>query len=120
MSSGASGSDEKISASKIEPLDSETKYNQPHVQGSRGVVGTDRTIDQARTEPLGGAGQYQHTAPHADDEGVVGKDSVVQASKIEPLNEEVQQSVEHKDGLGDEAVDTSRIEPIGSVREEIQ
>ncbi|KAK8198754.1 hypothetical protein M8818_006621 [Zalaria obscura] len=63
MSTGASGSDEKISGAKIEPLDSETKYNTPHDQGSRGVVGTDRTIDQARIDPVGGHGEL-HRSPH--------------------------------------------------------
>ena len=58
MSSGASGSDEKISGSKIHPLASETKYNVPLDTSSRGVVGTDRNIDQARIDPVGGKGQY--------------------------------------------------------------
>lgn len=57
MSSGASGSDEKISAAKIDPLASETKANVPHDQSSRGAVGSDRNIDQARIDPIGGAGK---------------------------------------------------------------
>lgn len=61
LHSGASGSDEKISASKIQPLDSETKNNQEHDTSSRGVAGSDRNIDQARTNPLGGAGTAIHT-----------------------------------------------------------
>ena len=58
MSSGASGSDDKISGSKIDPLAPETKYNVPLDTSSRGVVGTDRNIDQARIDPVGGKGQY--------------------------------------------------------------
>lgn len=56
MSSGASGSDEKISATKIDPLASETKANVPHDQSSRGAVESDRNVDRARIAPLGGAG----------------------------------------------------------------
>lgn len=57
MSSGASGSDEKISGTKIDPLASEMKDNVPHDQSSCGVVGSDRNIDQARIDPIGGAGR---------------------------------------------------------------
>ena len=57
MSTGASGSDEKISGAKIDPLASDQKEGIPHDQGSRGVAGTDRSIDQTRVEPLGGHGE---------------------------------------------------------------
>ncbi|KIW97347.1 uncharacterized protein Z519_02739 [Cladophialophora bantiana CBS 173.52] len=36
---GTSGSDEKISATKIQPLDSEVKANLPHDQSSGGAAG---------------------------------------------------------------------------------
>ena len=58
MSSGASGSDENISASKIDPLASEEKHGVPHDTSSGGVTGTDRNIDQSRIDPMGGKGQY--------------------------------------------------------------
>lgn len=48
-----------ISGAKIQPLDSETKANVPLDTSSRGSAGTDRTIDQARIDPLGGAGEFQ-------------------------------------------------------------
>lgn len=57
MSSGASGSDEKISGSKIDPLASDTKANVPLDMSSRGAVGSDRTIDQARIDPIRGKGK---------------------------------------------------------------
>lgn len=56
MSSGASGSDEKISGAKIDPLASDTKANVPLDMSSRGAVGSDRNIDQARIDPIGGKG----------------------------------------------------------------
>ena len=56
MSSGTSGSDEKISGSKIDPLASDIKANVPHDTSSRGVAGSDRNIDQARIDPIGGKG----------------------------------------------------------------
>lgn len=60
MSSGTSGSDEKISGAKIDPLASDQKTGGPHDMASRGVTGTDRNIDQARIDPIGGKGQYSH------------------------------------------------------------
>ncbi|EMC99882.1 hypothetical protein BAUCODRAFT_128589 [Baudoinia panamericana UAMH 10762] len=121
MSSGASGSDEKISGAKIQPLDSETKYNQTHDLSSRGVAGSDRNIDQSRIEPTeGNRGQYQHTAPHVDSHGVVGRDEVVSGAKIDPLVGEVNESTRKEPGLGDEEVDAGRIAPLGEVREEMR
>ncbi|OAP61267.1 hypothetical protein AYL99_03468 [Fonsecaea erecta] len=118
---GTSGSDEKISATKIPPLDSSVKANAPHDQSSRGATGTDRSIDHSRIDPLGGAGQYQHTAPHADSQGAVGRDETIQGAKIEPLEGKGQQAATTKSqGLDDETVDTARIDPVGSVREEMQ
>jgi fructose-1,6-bisphosphatase/inositol monophosphatase family enzyme len=58
MSSGTSGSDEKISAAKIEPLSSDQKAGVTHDLSSRGVTGTDSNIDQTRIDPIGGKGQY--------------------------------------------------------------
>ena len=52
----ASGSDEKISGTKITPLDSETKHGVEHDLSNRGAAGSDTAIDQARINPLGGAG----------------------------------------------------------------
>ncbi|KAL8728156.1 MAG: hypothetical protein Q9181_005439 [Wetmoreana brouardii] len=63
MSSGASGSDEKISAAKIDPLASDVKANVPHDQSSRGAVGSDRNIDQARIEPVGGGATLSILTP---------------------------------------------------------
>ncbi len=45
-----------ISGTKIEPLDSPLKTNTPLDMSARGATGTNRTIDQARIDPLGGAG----------------------------------------------------------------
>ena len=66
-------------------------------------------------------GQYQHTAPHADSQGVVGRDETVQGAKIEPLEGGLaNQTAIKSSGLDDEAVDSARVAPMGSVREEIQ
>lgn len=118
-SRGASGSDGKISASKIQPLDSEQKEDIPHDQSSRGVAGTDRSIDQTRIDPLGGAGQNKTTAPHADSQGVVGRDETVESAKIDPLSGDQQTSERKNTGLDDEAVDAARAAPLGSVREQV-
>ncbi|KIX96809.1 uncharacterized protein Z520_07529 [Fonsecaea multimorphosa CBS 102226] len=115
---GTSGSDEKLSATKIQPLDSAVKEHQPHDQSSRGAAGTDRSIDQSRIDPLGGAGQYQHTAPHADSQGAVGRDATIQGTKLEPLQGGKGSSSDKNPGLDDEVVDGARINPVGSVREE--
>ncbi|KIW12591.1 hypothetical protein PV08_09869 [Exophiala spinifera] len=117
--SGTSGSDEKISATKIDPLASDTKANQPHDQSSRGATGTDRSIDQSRIDPLGGAGRYKHPAPHADSQGVAGRDEAIQGAKIDPLSGKENTSTTKSPGLDDEQVDASRINPLGEVREEM-
>lgn len=54
----ASGSDEKISGTKITPLESETKHGVEHDLGNRGAVGTNESIDKSRANPLGGAGMF--------------------------------------------------------------
>ena len=144
MSSGTSGSDEKISGSKIDPLASDTKANVPLDMSSRGAIGSDRNIDQARIEPIGGrgvsllplsasgldadvscradtkAGQYQHPAPHADS-GVIGSDVNIDKAKIEPLQEQGGAGKGHAKsaGLGDEEVDAARVQPLGAVREQM-
>ncbi|KAL9077879.1 MAG: hypothetical protein Q9157_003210 [Trypethelium eluteriae] len=136
MSSGASGSDEKvsgiekgslkiqqltipkISASKIEPLASEQKYNVEHDLSSRGAAGSDRNIDQARIDPVGGAGQYRHPEPRANNQGVVGRDEAIQGTKIDPLEGKANVSQTKAPSLDDEQVDGARINPLGEVREE--
>jgi len=50
---GVTGSDKRLSATGIQPLQSEAKHGQPHDQSSRASAGSDRNIDQARLEPLG-------------------------------------------------------------------
>ncbi|KAJ9663640.1 hypothetical protein H2198_000652 [Neophaeococcomyces mojaviensis] len=87
MSTGTSGSNENISSSKIQSLDSDQRTGVPHDQSSRGVVGTDRSIDQARIDPLGDKGVGQHTDPHADSQGVVGRDETIASAKIDPLGD---------------------------------
>ena len=52
----ASGSDEKISGTKISPLASETKYGVEHDISNRGAAGSDYNIDKSRADPVGGAG----------------------------------------------------------------
>ncbi|KAJ9636273.1 hypothetical protein H2199_007948 [Coniosporium tulheliwenetii] len=116
MATGVTGSDEMISGAKIQPLDSETKANVPLDTSSRGSAGTDRTIDQARIDPLGGAGQYQNPLPHADSQGVVGRDETIQGTKIEPLEGKKDEAQGKGPGLDDENVDASRIDPLGEVR----
>ncbi|KAL8701373.1 MAG: hypothetical protein Q9201_004942 [Fulgogasparrea decipioides] len=118
MSSGASGSDEKIPAAKIDPLASDVKANVPHDQSSRGAVGSDRNIDQARIEPVGGGDRFKHPAPHADS-GVIGKDASIDKAKIEPLEGQTAKGGEQPSGLGDEEVDAARVQPLGEVREEM-
>ena len=44
MSTGASGADEKIGGSKIEPLATEVKNDTPLDTSSRGATGADRSI----------------------------------------------------------------------------
>ena len=56
QTSGVTGKSEDISASKIQPLDSGVKQNEPHDMSARGSAGTDSAIDQARIDPLGGRG----------------------------------------------------------------
>ena len=73
----------------------------------------------ADANPLLQQGQYQHTAPHADSHGVVGTDEVIQGAKLEPLEGQGHQATQKSEGVDDESVDTARIEPVGSVREEI-
>ncbi|EXJ72408.1 uncharacterized protein A1O5_04912 [Cladophialophora psammophila CBS 110553] len=115
---GTSGSDEKISATKIQPLDSEIKSNQSRDQSSRVATGTNRSIDQSRIDPLSGAGQYQHTAPHADSQGSVERAETIQGSKIKPPEGKGNQGTRKNAGLDDETVDMARINSVGSVREE--
>lgn len=47
----------QISASKIEPLESGQKHGVEHELNSDGVIGNDKTIDQTRIDPVGGAGK---------------------------------------------------------------
>ncbi|KAL9110841.1 MAG: hypothetical protein Q9227_004641 [Pyrenula ochraceoflavens] len=134
MASGSIGNDEIVSGAKLEPVSSSTKAGTEHDLSGRGAAGTDRNIDQTRIDPLGGkarlhdpslAGQYQHTAPHADSSGVIGREEEVSGSKIEPLSPEEgsgKQSGERErrsSGLDDETVDRGRIDPMGSQREEV-
>ncbi|KAI6796221.1 hypothetical protein KC361_g4571 [Hortaea werneckii] len=132
MSSGASGSDEKISASKclphtqIQPLDSEQKFNTTHDLSSRGATGSDRNIDQTRLDPTAGnRGQYQHPEPHAESGGSVGRDETIQAAKVDPLVSQAQSgetastATRKNPGLDDEVVDAGRVAPMGEVREEM-
>jgi hypothetical protein len=74
MSSGTSGSDEHISATKIAPLASDQKAGLPHDMSSRGVTGTDRNIDQTRIDPIGGRGQYSGCSTISSLSSKVGKD----------------------------------------------
>ncbi|MCJ1248755.1 hypothetical protein MMC30_005974 [Trapelia coarctata] len=110
------------SGAKIDPLASETKKGTPLDTSSQGVAGTDRNIDQARIHLLGGHGQYQHTTPHVSSGGVAGTDEAIQGAKIDPMapgDAEGKKAQGSGMGLEDEAVDAARIEPVGSVREEI-
>ena len=52
-----SSSDEQISGSKIQSMDSEVQIQR---DDSQGVVGFDDTIDQARIDPVGGQGMHHH------------------------------------------------------------
>ncbi|KAL1865738.1 hypothetical protein VTK73DRAFT_5084 [Phialemonium thermophilum] len=113
------GTDENISASKIQPLDSSTKTNIPRAQGEKGVAGFEEDINQSRISPLGGHGQYQHPAPHADSQGAVGTEGTIGRSKIAPLEKPQNETQAHDSGLSDEAVDSSRIHPLSEVREEL-
>jgi len=105
------------SAAKISPLDSRTKEGVEADQSERTSAGDDSTIDQSRIDPLGGAGQYQNPAPHADSHGVVGTDRDIQQAKIDPLGG---QGGTAGGGLADEEVDAARIQPLGEVRAEMK
>jgi hypothetical protein len=61
LTSYRAGSDAKISGSKIDPLSSDVKTGVPSAESSGGVAGTDHNVDQARIEPVGGAGVYLST-----------------------------------------------------------
>ena len=93
----------------------------PHDQSaSRGAAGTDRTIDQARVDPLGGRDQHHHhTAPHADTQGAVGREEDVGAARIAPLDGGAAQQQRKNPGLDDEIIDGARTQPLGSVREPV-
>ncbi|KAI8961388.1 hypothetical protein F5Y11DRAFT_348542 [Daldinia sp. FL1419] len=114
----STGSTAEISSTKIQPLESEVKYNAPYDGEDRGSAGSNRTIDQARINPLGGRGQHQHTAPHADSQGVVGTAEGLGKTKIEPLEGGIHERQNPRTGLDDEAVDGARIHPLGGVREQ--
>ncbi|KAI1383386.1 uncharacterized protein F4822DRAFT_75907 [Hypoxylon trugodes] len=107
----------QISGAKIEPLKSDVKHNRPYDGADRGSAGSDQTIDQSRINPLGGRGQHQHPAPHANSQGVVGTTENLGKTKIQPLEGGVNESQNPRTGLDDEAVDAARINPLGEVRE---
>ncbi|KAK5165812.1 uncharacterized protein LTR77_008735 [Saxophila tyrrhenica] len=117
----STGSDAKISGTKIEPLDStDTKQNQQRDMGGQGVAGSDKNIDQARIGPVGGKGVGQNPAPHDDVQGVVGRDANVEKVKIDPLVSQAEQSTEQPaPGLNDENVSAARVAPLGEVREDM-
>ena len=88
---------------------------------SQGVAGSDRNINQARISPVeGNRGQYQHAEPHADTQGVVGRDETIQGAKVDPLMSQTNEATRNNQGLDDEQVAASRVEPLGSVREEMR
>jgi hypothetical protein len=74
---------------------------------------TDRLTENSQS------GQYQHPEPHTDTQGVVGRDEVIAGTKIDPLVGEFKEAQKKMPGLDDEIVDTSRIEPMGEVREQM-
>ncbi|KAB2574545.1 hypothetical protein DIS24_g113 [Lasiodiplodia hormozganensis] len=114
------GRDDTIAGAKIEPLESPIKSNVAHELTDRGAVGTNHSIDRARIDPLGGHGQYQHPAPHANSQGVVGRDDVLAGAKVAPLEGKHGETIAKTAGLDDEAVDAARIAPMGEVREQMQ
>lgn len=117
MSTQPTSTDETISGSKIPPLDSGVKANTTHDLSARGSAGTDTSIDQARIAPLGGKGQNQHTLAHADTQGSVGRDETIQGTKIEPLEGKANEGTRKEEGIDVETVDSTRIPPLGAVRE---
>ncbi|KKY25819.1 hypothetical protein UCDDS831_g01912 [Diplodia seriata] len=117
----STGRDDTIAGAKIQPLDSPTKSNVGHDFSDRGAAGTNHSIDQTRIDPLGGHGQYQHPAPHANSQGVVGRDDAFAGAKLAPLEgDKYGHTIAKSSGLDDEAVDGSRIKPLGEVREQMQ
>jgi hypothetical protein len=62
-------------------------------------------------------GQGQHTAAHANSQGVIGRENALQGAKLEPLDSNVDPGNPVTQGLDDEAVDSARIDPMGTVRE---
>ncbi|KAI0381952.1 hypothetical protein F5Y04DRAFT_280183 [Hypomontagnella monticulosa] len=113
----STGNSAQISGTKIAPLDSEVKYNTPSNGADRGSAGSNRTIDQARINPLGGKGQHQNTASHADSQGVVGTTENIGKAKIQPLDKNLHEAQNPRTGIDDESVDAARINPLGGVRE---
>ncbi|KAI1382374.1 hypothetical protein F4677DRAFT_401779 [Hypoxylon crocopeplum] len=114
----STGNTAQISGTKIEPLESEVKHNTSYDGQDRGSAGSNRTIDQTRIDPLGGKGQHQHTAPHADNQGVVGTTENIGKAKIQPLEGGAREPQYSRTGLDDESVDAARINPMGAVREQ--
>ncbi|KAL0256272.1 Histone-lysine N-methyltransferase set-6 [Diplodia seriata] len=95
---GFNGRDDTIAGAKIQPLDSPTKSNVGHDFSDRGAAGTNHSIDQTRIDPLGGHG-----------------------AKLAPLEgDKYGHTIAKSSGLDDEAVDGSRIKPLGEVREQMQ
>ena len=64
MCRGVTGASETIAGSKIEPLDSKQKAGVEHALTGRGAAGPDTNIDQARIDPLGGAGRWLFIIDH--------------------------------------------------------
>ncbi|KAL1621884.1 hypothetical protein SLS54_005408 [Diplodia seriata] len=94
----STGRDDTIAGAKIQPLDSPTKSNVGHDFSDRGAAGTNHSIDQTRIDPLGGHG-----------------------AKLAPLEgDKYGHTIAKSSGLDDEAVDGSRIKPLGEVREQMQ
>lgn len=94
---------------------------------TRGLILWEDEVSQSQFSPLfscsrvngNSIGQYQHPEPHADSQGVVGRDETIAGAKIDPLAGKNKQAETELPGLDDENVDSSRIPPMGEVREEM-
>ncbi|KAF2263066.1 hypothetical protein CC78DRAFT_292168 [Lojkania enalia] len=110
--------DAQLSGAKIDPFDRTAKHNTNHAR-DHGAIGEDEDIRRTQIHPLDSSAKAHHKqAPHADSQGVVGYEDVVQGSKIAPMEGGAPGATKHDQGLTDESIDKSRINPIGGLRED--
>ncbi|KAL1636279.1 hypothetical protein SLS56_001259 [Neofusicoccum ribis] len=120
-SRGAAGTDHNIDHARIEPLGGHGKQaaTAPAELTAGAAPETSHLIHVQEADKRT-KGQFQHPAPHANSQEVVGRDEAFAGAKIAPLDGKEGPTAGKSTGLDDEAVDGSRIAPLGEVREQMQ